>query len=243
MYGMVSSQSSAAGRTSSMGHARSRASDSDPRQSKSVYRRVVNIFKQAWSGVKFALDSELEAFELDSNRHKSKGLQALCRSTNFNRQELQLMYRGFKQICPSGIVTEDVLRDIYSKFFPHGGEITFEDFAVGLSILLRGSLEEKLRWTFNLYDINRDGHITKEEMLTIVTSIYGLLGKSIEPQVDDNTAKNHVERVFQKLDINQDGVVTLEEFLEFCSNVSLAIEYYNILSNSLLIVVCLITQA
>lgn len=33
---------------------------------------------------------------------------------------------------------------------------------VGLSILLRGTVQEKLKWAFNLYDINKDGYITKE---------------------------------------------------------------------------------
>lgn len=33
---------------------------------------------------------------------------------------------------------------------------------VGLSILLRGTVHEKLKWAFNLYDINKDGYITKE---------------------------------------------------------------------------------
>lgn len=33
---------------------------------------------------------------------------------------------------------------------------------VGLSILLRGTVHEKLKWAFNLYDINKDGCITKE---------------------------------------------------------------------------------
>lgn len=33
---------------------------------------------------------------------------------------------------------------------------------LGLSVLLRGSVTEKLRWAFNLYDINKDGYITKE---------------------------------------------------------------------------------
>lgn len=33
---------------------------------------------------------------------------------------------------------------------------------MGLSILLRGSVQEKLEWTFHLYDINRDGFINKE---------------------------------------------------------------------------------
>lgn len=33
---------------------------------------------------------------------------------------------------------------------------------IGLSVLLRGSVTEKLRWAFNLYDINKDGLVTKE---------------------------------------------------------------------------------
>lgn len=33
---------------------------------------------------------------------------------------------------------------------------------MGLSILLRGTVQDKLNWAFNLYDINKDGYITKE---------------------------------------------------------------------------------
>lgn len=36
---------------------------------------------------------------------------------------------------------------------------------MGLSILLRGTVQEKLNWAFNLYDINKDGYITKEVSL------------------------------------------------------------------------------
>lgn len=39
---------------------------------------------------------------------------------------------------------------------------SLQDFVMGLSILLRGSIQEKLNWAFNLYDINKDGYITKE---------------------------------------------------------------------------------
>lgn len=36
---------------------------------------------------------------------------------------------------------------------------------MGLSTLLRGTLREKLEWTFHLYDINRDGYINREVRL------------------------------------------------------------------------------
>lgn len=37
-----------------------------------------------------------------------------------------------------------------------------QDFVLGLSVLLRGTVQQKLQWAFNLYDINKDGCITKE---------------------------------------------------------------------------------
>lgn len=50
-----------------------------------------------------------------------------------------------------------------------------QDFVTALSILLRGSITEKLQWTFNLYDINRDGYINKE----VVVLPNGLCGVGI----------------------------------------------------------------
>ena len=72
-----------------------------------------------------------------------------------------------------------------------------QEFVMGLSVLSRGSLQERLQWAFSLYDINGDGIITKDEMLDIVTAIYEMMGRYTEPSIDDNTAKEHVERVFQ----------------------------------------------
>lgn len=66
-----------------------------------------------------------------------------------------------------------------------------------LSILSRGTLEEKLRWTFSLYDINGDGYITKEEMTEIVAAIYDLMGRVAEPVLEDDAVRDKVERLFQ----------------------------------------------
>ncbi|XP_045063953.1 calsenilin isoform X3 [Coregonus clupeaformis] len=96
------------------------------------------------------------------------------------------------------------------------GTIHFEDFVIGLSVLLRGSETEKLRWAFNLYDINKDGCITKEEMLAIMTSIYDMMGRYTYPSVRDDDPSEHVDKFFQKMDRNRDGVVTIDEFIETC---------------------------
>ena len=50
-----------------------------------------------------------------------------------------------------------------------------QDFALCLSVLVKGSEEEKLRWTFNMYDLNGDGVITRDEMEDVVASVSSYL--------------------------------------------------------------------
>ncbi|XP_022919783.1 A-type potassium channel modulatory protein KCNIP1 isoform X2 [Onthophagus taurus] len=182
----------------------------------------------------YYLNSELEDLETPP-RYRPDSLEALCRATRFTQAEIKRIYRGFKAECPTGVVKEETFKMIYAQFFPqgantsqyahyvfntldqdHSGLISFEDFVQNLSVLSRGSLDEKLRWTFNLYDINGDGYITREEMTDIVSAVYDLMGKLAEPCIDDDTVKEKVERIFQKMDKNQDGVVSFEEFLDCC---------------------------
>ncbi|XP_030048469.1 Kv channel-interacting protein 4 isoform X2 [Microcaecilia unicolor] len=191
-------------------------------------------------------------------RHRPEALELLEAQTKFTRKELQILYRGFKNECPNGIVNEENFKEIYSQFFPqgavpclglrlleilptspainiclvdattyahflfnafdtdHNGSVSFEDFVMGLSILLRGTIQEKLNWAFNLYDINKDGYITKDEMLDIMKAIYDMMGKCTYPVVREETHRQHVETFFQKMDKNKDGVVTIDEFIESC---------------------------
>ena len=58
---------------------------------------------------------------------------------------------------------------------------------VSLSTLLHGSLQEKLSWTFRLYDLNGDGAITKQEMAAVVVAVYELLGIECEELVRHKT--------------------------------------------------------
>ncbi|XP_071793710.1 uncharacterized protein [Asterias amurensis] len=195
---------------------------------------IISKAKARIAGRAIKKDHDLEDLEMQTVRYKPEGIDKLCRSTKFTKKELQLMYRGFKQECPSGLVNEETFKEIYSQFFPqgdsshyahfvfnsfdtdHNGSITFEEFVTGLSVLSRGSLNDKLNWAFNLYDINGDGYITREEMLSIIQSIYDMMGKYSEPTSEDITPGEHVERVFQKMDLNKDGVVTIDEFIDSC---------------------------
>uniref|UniRef100_A0A8C8S7A1 Potassium voltage-gated channel interacting protein 1 n=1 Tax=Pelusios castaneus TaxID=367368 RepID=A0A8C8S7A1_9SAUR len=220
----------------------------------------------------FLLDKIEDELEMTTVCYRPEGLEQLEAQTSFTKRELQVLYRGFKNECPSGVVNEETFKQIYAQFFPHGGEqntwclsdllkhvltfiiailillyasmyahylfnafdtaqngsVKFEDFVTALSILLRGTVHEKLRWTFNLYDINKDGYINKEEMMDIVKAIYDMMGKYTYPVLKEDAPRLHVEVFFQKMDKNKDGVVTLDEFIESCQEHTFSLETFQL---------------
>uniref|UniRef100_A0A3Q3BQ02 Potassium voltage-gated channel interacting protein 2 n=1 Tax=Kryptolebias marmoratus TaxID=37003 RepID=A0A3Q3BQ02_KRYMA len=194
------------------------------------------------------VDSVEDDFELSTVCHRPESMDKLQEQTKFTKKELQVLYRGFKNECPSGVVNEENFKNIYSQFFPQGdssmyahflfeafdtnknGSVSFEDFVFGLSIILRGTVNDRLNWAFNLYDLNKDGCITKEEMLDIMKSIYDMMGKYTYPTMQDDAPRDHVENFFQKMDQNKDGVVTIDEFIDSCKKVRENIEEFELLT-------------
>jgi Ca2+-binding EF-hand superfamily protein len=49
-------------------------------------------------------------------------LDQLSRRTRFRRDELKMLYWGWKCLCPSGCLTEQGCKDIYAQFFPQAAD-------------------------------------------------------------------------------------------------------------------------
>lgn len=175
-------------------------------------------------------------------RYRPASLEEMCLATGFTAGELKLLYRGFKTECPTGILTEESFHNIYTSFFPWGeepyhgsicsyshylfslldtagtGAVTFEDFVLTLSMLARGTQEDKIRWMFKLYDLNGDGFISRDEMEDVAQSVFDLLGRSEDEDgndVDTFMVEQRVLTVHQAMDTNNDGLVSWDEFLGY----------------------------
>ncbi|KAG5326959.1 KCIP2 protein, partial [Acromyrmex heyeri] len=161
-------------------------------------------------------------------------LSTLTWRTGFSKDEIRKLYRAFKQLCPRGCAISSDLKPAYAKLFPLGdsaryaqivfnnidrngdGIVNFNDLLRAMTSIINGNVDQKLSWIFEFYDLNGDGCITRQEMLTIVSAIYEMVQNA---QTIQSMVNQQVDKFFEKMDANRDGIISREEFMNGCKNV------------------------
>ncbi|XP_067093022.1 guanylyl cyclase-activating protein 1 [Osmerus mordax] len=137
-------------------------------------------------------------------------------------------YRKFMTECPSGQLTyyefkqffglknlsprsDAYVKTMFATFdMNNDGYIDFMEYIAALSLVMKGGVQQKLRWYFKLYDVNGSGCIDRDELLIIIKSVRAIHGD----QEQDLSAEDFTNMVFDKIDINGDGQLSMEEFME-----------------------------
>jgi Ca2+-binding EF-hand superfamily protein len=109
-------------------------------------------------------------------------------------------------------MTDDLIMDRIFKAFDKDvdGFINMEDWVRGMSIFIRGTMEERQKFCFEVYDFNADGYLTRDEIFTF-------LKKSVKQSSDedpDEGIKDLVELALKKMDIDGDHRVSFKDFQE-----------------------------
>ncbi|XP_042267420.1 guanylyl cyclase inhibitory protein [Thunnus albacares] len=155
-----------------------------------------------------------------------------CRRGESYVTELYQWFRKFINECPSGLITlhefqrhfcngtvgsesaeyaEKIFRTLDTNA---DGVVDFREYVMAISMLIEGSAVEKLRWSFKLYDKDRDGAITKEEMLEIMQAVYKMSVATALTKPNPLTAEECTNRIFLRLDKDNNAIITVEEFIE-----------------------------
>jgi len=108
-------------------------------------------------------------------------------------------------------MTEDILMDRVFKAFDKDSDsiVGINEWVEGLAVILRGTLPEKIQYAFEVFDLNGDGHISREEMFQMLKSC---LIKQPSEEDPDEGIKDIVEITLKKMDKDHDGRVSLADF-------------------------------
>jgi len=167
-------------------------------------------------------------------------LEKLLEKTRFSTQEIEEWYTIFDEYYkdpndPSKPAALTKTCFVEENIATHGGDpalweylfslmdtndnnlLEFEEFAILMNV--QDSSEDRLKWTFRFFDVNKDGFVDAAEMLHIFTWLFELVEvkearASLPP--DQDTPERRVKALFSKFDLQYDGKLTLEEFMKGC---------------------------
>ncbi|XP_051512865.1 guanylyl cyclase inhibitory protein [Myxocyprinus asiaticus] len=159
-----------------------------------------------------------------------------CRKGGTYVTELYEWFRKFLNECPSGLITLHEFRrhfcngtvgkesaeyaeQIFRTLDNNGdGVVDFREYVTAISMLIEGSSVEKLRWSFKLFDKDKDGAITRSEMLEIMQAVYKMSVAASLTKCDPMTAEECTNRIFVRLDKDNNAIISQEEFIEGALN-------------------------
>ncbi|TPX53871.1 hypothetical protein PhCBS80983_g06116 [Powellomyces hirtus] len=102
---------------------------------------------------------------------------------------------------PLGVEKNLIVERIF-KFFDRNSDdiIDFEELVMGLSVLCKGGLDERMKWAFKGYDLNEDGFISRDELhrmfkayfhlsMELVRDVVKTMEEGMMESFDDEAAK------------------------------------------------------
>jgi len=179
-------------------------------------------------------------------------IKNLQEQTNFDKVEVKKLFETFMELSNQGkdSLDKETFKKGLSKLEACGlknientpfadrlfhlldingdGTVDLSEFVCGLSMLCKGTVEEKLELSFKAYDLDGNGYISKDELALMFKSAWiagfralcashGNEELSMEDlnEFSEEMATLFADNAFDTLDTNGDGQLSFEEFKEF----------------------------
>ncbi|XP_069033221.1 calaxin isoform X2 [Embiotoca jacksoni] len=122
-------------------------------------------------------------------------------------------------------MTDDMIMDGVFRTFDTAsdGFVSLKEWIEGLSVFLRGTLDEKIKYCFHVYDLNGDKYISREEMFHMLKN--SLVRQPTEEDPDEGI-KDLVEIILKKMDHDHDGRLSFEDFEKAVKEENLLLEAF-----------------
>nr|NP_990845.1 visinin [Gallus gallus]P22728.5 RecName: Full=Visinin [Gallus gallus]AAA48658.1 calcium binding protein [Gallus gallus] len=161
-------------------------------------------------------------------------LQELRASTRYTEEELSRWYEGFQRQCPDGRIRCDEFERIYGNFFPNSepqgyarhvfrsfdtnddGTLDFREYIIALHLTSSGKTHLKLEWAFSLFDVDRNGEVSKSEVLEIITAIFKMIPEEERLQLpeDENSPQKRADKLWAYFNKGENDKIAEGEFID-----------------------------
>lgn len=157
----------------------------------------------------------------------SQFMEDMQKKSNFNASELERLKKRFMKLDSDGsgsidreeflqipAIANNPLASRLIAIFDEdgGGTVDFQEFVGGLSAFSsKGGREEKLRFAFKVYDMDRDGYISNGELFLVLKMMVG-------NNLKDGQLQQIVDKTIMEADKDGDGRLSFEEFVQMVSN-------------------------
>ncbi|KAM6900014.1 calaxin [Xenentodon cancila] len=123
-----------------------------------------------------------------------------------------------------GLKDEIIMDRVFRIFDKDNNQsVTVEEWIEGLSIFLRGNLDEKIKYCFSVYDLNSDHYISRDEMFRMLKDC--LMRQSTDEDPDEGI-RDLVEITLKKMDHDRDGSVSFKDFKKAVREENLLLEAF-----------------
>ena len=121
------------------------------------------------------------------------------------------------------------------------GDISFQEFVTGMALVYHGTIDEKQKFLFEMYDLDGDGVVTRDELTTMLSHVptaFRLLemyilqapgsptNNIVSSAVDEDHIKSIVDAAFSS---KPSGVLSFPEFKDLLSSTPAILEVLNVL--------------
>ncbi|KAK9380118.1 uncharacterized protein V2V93DRAFT_371691 [Kockiozyma suomiensis] len=163
--------------------------------------------------------------------NSSQLMESIVSTTNFSHEEVDRLRKRFMKLDKNNsgtidkqeflaipaIATNPLASRLIAIFDEDGGgDVDFKEFLAGLSAFSsRGEQDEKLKFAFNVYDIDRDGFISNGELFLVMKMMVG-------NNLKENQLQQIVDKTIMEADKDGDGKISFKEFIDMVSSTDIA---------------------
>ncbi|CAM2110201.1 recoverin [Caretta caretta] len=160
-------------------------------------------------------------------------LEDLKLNTKYSEDELCKWYESFQKQCPDGRISQAEFEKIYGNFFPKSdpqvyarhvfrsfdtngdGTLDFREYIIALHLTSSGKTNLKLEWAFSLFDVDRNGEISKSEVLEIITAIFKMIPLEEQKMLaeDENTPQKRANKLWDFFKKGENDKIAEGEFI------------------------------